>query len=190
MQGLHACLWLRVCFVRHTTPSGPCVKGTADPTGQRERESNTARPVDPPAAAAAGGGLSCCLSSSAHLLQRTWRWRCEVSVALQPHSPHLSSNGRWRTARADESVRRGVCSSLSVGCVGWGSVALTSHERTDESTATVPGHSRSLFRRSSSASRDNNQLVRNYLLGQSQWSFIRVSCTLNMLMWRYINEER
>ena len=28
------------------------------------------------------------------------------------------------------------------------------------------------------------------ILGQSQWGFIRVSCTLNMLMWRYINEER
>jgi len=27
-------------------------------------------------------------------------------------------------------------------------------------------------------------------LGQSQWNFIRVSYTLNMLMWHYINEER
>jgi len=25
---------------------------------------------------------------------------------------------------------------------------------------------------------------------QSQWGFIRVSYTLNMLMWHYINEER
>ena len=95
-----------------------------------------------------------------------------MSVALQPHS-RLTSAARVGGARRElsQSVRRGVCSSLSVGCV-----ALTSHERTDTRAPfvdgygpTVPGRSfPPLYfvarRRPPRGSRDNNQFVSNYLL--------------------------